>query len=45
LLRESYRENGKVRTRTIANLSHWAPARLAAMERLIKGEFDNWSSE
>ena len=23
LLRESYREQGKVKTRTLANLSHW----------------------
>lgn len=45
LLRESYREGGKVRTRTIANLTHWAPERLAAMERLVKGEFDGWSGE
>ena len=45
LLRESYREGGKVRTRTIANLSRWAPERIAAMERLVKGEFDGWSGE
>jgi hypothetical protein len=40
LLRESYREGGKVKTRTIANLTKWAPERIAAMERLCKGEFD-----
>ena len=40
LLRESYREGGKVRTRTIANLTGWPPERIAAMERLVKGEFD-----
>jgi len=45
LLRESYREGGKVRTRTIANLTKWAPERIAAMERLVKGEFDDWSGE
>ena len=45
LLRESYREGGKVRTRTIANLTRWAPERIAAMERLVKGEFDGWSGE
>jgi hypothetical protein len=45
LLRESYREGGKVRTRTIANLTHWAPERIAAMERLVKGDFDDWSGE
>jgi hypothetical protein len=43
LLRESYREDGKVRTRTIANLTNWAPERIAAMERLVKGEFDEWT--
>ena len=45
LLRESYRAGGKVRTRTIANLTKWAPERIAAMERLLKGEFDDWSGE
>jgi hypothetical protein len=45
LLRESYREGGKVRSRTIANLTRWAPERIAAMERLVKGEFDGWSGE
>ena len=45
LLRESYREGGKVRTRTIANLTHWPAERIAAMERLVKGEFDDWTGE
>ena len=45
LLRESYREGGKVCTRTIANLTNWAPERIVAMERLVKGEFDDWSGE
>ena len=45
LLRESYREDGKVRTRTLANLTKWAPERIAAMERLVKGEFDDWGGE
>ena len=43
LLRESYREGGKVRTRTIANLTHWPPERIAAMKRLAKGELDGGS--
>ena len=43
LLRESYREGGKVKTRTIANLTKWPPERIAAMERLCKGEFDGWA--
>jgi hypothetical protein len=45
LLRESYREAGQVRTRTLANLTHWAPERIVAMERLVKGEFDDGSGE
>ena len=43
LLRESYREGGKVKTRTIANLTKWLPERITAMERLCKGEFDGWT--
>jgi len=43
LLRESYREGGKVKTRTIANLTKWPPERVAAMELLCKGEFDGWT--
>ena len=43
LLRESYREDGKVKTRTIANLTKWPPERVVAMERLCKGEFDGWA--
>ena len=40
LLRESCREGDKVRTRTLANLSSWAPARIEALRRALKGEFD-----
>jgi transposase len=40
LLRESFRENGKVRNRTLANLSHWPAARLEAFRRLLAGKFD-----
>src|SRR5579863_6269188 len=40
LLRESFRQNGKVKNRTLANLSHWPPARLQALRRLLRGEFD-----
>lgn len=38
LLRESFRENGKVRNRTIANLSNWPPAKIAALRSALKGE-------
>jgi hypothetical protein len=37
LLRESYREGGKVRNRTLANLSHWPEHRVAALARTLKG--------
>ena len=40
LLRESFRQNGKVKNRTLANLSHWLPARIEALRRLLHGEFD-----
>jgi transposase len=40
LLRESYRENGKVRTRTIANLTQWKPIRIEALRRALSGELD-----
>jgi transposase len=45
LLRESYRENGKVKTRTIANLTHWAPQRIEALRKALKGEFDGMDGE
>jgi hypothetical protein len=37
LLRESYRENGKVRTRTIANISHLRPAQIDALRSSLSG--------
>ena len=40
LLRESYREGGQVRTRTLANLTAWKPERLEALRRALKGDFD-----
>ena len=36
LLRESYREGGKVKTRTIANLSRCKPAEIAAIKLALK---------
>lgn len=45
LLRESYREGGKVKNRTIANLSRWAPERIEALRKALKGEFDGVGSE
>jgi len=40
LLREGYREDGKVKNRTLANLSSWKPERIEALRRALKGEFD-----
>ena len=37
LLRESYREAGKVNKRTIANLSRWSPALVEGLRILLKG--------
>ena len=37
LLRESYRQDGKVRKRTLANLSKWPPELIEQFERLLKG--------
>jgi hypothetical protein len=37
LLRESYRENGKVKTRTIANLSHLRPLQIQALRAALSG--------
>ena len=37
LLRESYREDGKVRKRTLANLSHWDPQLVEHFRVLLKG--------
>jgi hypothetical protein len=39
LLRESFRENGKVHNRTIANLSHWQPDKIEALRQLLKGNY------
>jgi hypothetical protein len=40
LLRESFRQEGKVKNRTLANLSSWPPARIDALRLLLKGELD-----
>jgi hypothetical protein len=38
LLRESYREDGKVKNRTLANLSSWPEAKVDALTRVLKGQ-------
>src|SRR5690242_12078287 len=37
LLRESYREDGKVRKRTLCNLSHWSPEHVEGLRAVLKG--------
>ena len=43
LLRESFRQDGKVKNRTLANLSSWPAARIDALRRLLRGELDTVS--
>jgi transposase len=38
LLREGYREHGKVKNRTLANLSHWPAEKVDLLRRLLRGE-------
>ena len=38
LLREGWRENGKVRKRTVANLSSWPMEKIETLRRLLKNE-------
>jgi hypothetical protein len=38
LLRESYRENGKVKTRTLANLSRWSPDKVEQLRRVLMNQ-------
>ena len=45
LLRESFREGSQVRTRTLATLTSWAPERIDALHRALKGEFDGLSGD
>jgi transposase len=41
LLRESFREAGQVKNRTLANLTSWPTARVEALRRLLRGELDH----
>jgi len=38
LLREGYRDHGKVRNRTLANLSAWPPEKVELLRRVLRGE-------
>jgi hypothetical protein len=37
LLREAWREGGKVKNRTLANISHWPPEQIEALRQVLKG--------
>jgi hypothetical protein len=39
LLRESFRQKGRVHNRTLANLSHWPPDKIEALRQLLKGNY------
>src|SRR4030042_1155616 len=41
LIRESYRDHGKVKSRTLANISNWDPVRIEALRRSLRGDFDH----
>ena len=41
LLRESYREGKHVRSRTLANITHWPPERIEALRRALRGDLDH----
>ena len=38
LLRESYREDGKVKSRTLANLSHWPDEKIQTLRAALRGD-------
>ena len=40
LIRESYREGDKIKSRTIANISRWPKQRIETLKRLLRGDFD-----
>ena len=39
LLRETYREDGKVKKRTLANITHWPDGKIEALRRLLRDEY------
>jgi transposase len=45
LLRQSLRQGKRVVKQTLANLSHWDPARVEALRRALCGDFDHLASE
>ena len=45
LLREGYREDGKVKSRTLANLSHWPRAKIERLRRVLRDEVLSGAAE
>jgi transposase len=45
LLREGYREGGKVKSRTLANLSHWPLAKIERLRRVLRDEVLSGAAE
>jgi len=45
LLRQSFRQDGKVLKRTLANFSHGDPARIQALQRALRGDFDHLAAD
>src|ERR1700720_1208431 len=39
LLRETYREDGKVKKRTLANITNWPAGKIEALRRLLRDEY------
>ena len=40
LIRESYRDGKKVKTRTVANITGWPAKRIELLKKLLRGDFD-----
>jgi hypothetical protein len=38
-LRESYREDGKVKKRKLANITHWPVGKIEGLRRLLRDEY------
>jgi transposase len=45
LLRQSLRQGRRVVKQTLANLSQWDPARIEALRRALRGDFDHLAAE
>jgi len=45
LLRESFRQDGRVHNRTIANLSDWPPSKVEALRQVLKGAVASASAD